>query len=51
VAVRNYREVEVVCSTHAAGGLTLHDFVLAAKVDALPVTYSPKWARENGLAP
>jgi 4a-hydroxytetrahydrobiopterin dehydratase len=27
--------------------LSMHDFVLAAKLDALDVTYSPKWLREN----
>jgi hypothetical protein len=25
----------------------MFDFVLAAKLDALDVTYSPKWLREN----
>lgn len=30
-------------STHAAGGLTLFDFVMAAKVDQIDVDYSPKW--------
>ena len=43
----NWRDVEVVASTHAIGGLSLHDFVLAAKLDTIDVTYSPKWLREN----
>ncbi|KAG1661785.1 hypothetical protein FOA52_003706 [Chlamydomonas sp. UWO 241] len=43
----NYRDVEVVVTTHAAGGLTHFDFVLAAKLDKVPVEYSPKWLREN----
>eukprot|EP00955_Chlamydomonas_euryale_P074732 362113-Chlamydomonas_euryale.AAC.2 len=43
----NYRNVEMVVSTHAAGGLTHFDFVLAAKLDQVPVEYSPKWLREN----
>lgn len=43
----NYRDVEVVVSTHAAGGLTQFDFVLAAKLDTIPVDYSPKWLKEN----
>jgi 4a-hydroxytetrahydrobiopterin dehydratase len=47
VAIKNYREVEVVASTHAIGGLSLHDFVLAAKLDAVDVVYSPKWLREQ----
>jgi 4a-hydroxytetrahydrobiopterin dehydratase len=46
----NYREVRVVLSTHAVGGLTLPDLVLAAKLDALPVEYSPKWLREREAA-
>lgn len=48
------RDVEVVISTHAAGGLTQFDFVLAAKLDTVPIDYSPKWLRENpepGAAP
>mmetsp|Transcript_11836 Transcript_11836/g.25402 ORF Transcript_11836/g.25402 Transcript_11836/m.25402 type:complete len:183 (-) Transcript_11836:678-1226(-) len=43
----NYREVEVKISTHAAGGLTLFDFVLAAKLDAVEVEYSPKWLQQQ----
>jgi hypothetical protein len=35
--------VEVNIQTHAAGGLTTNDFVLAAKLDQLDVEYSPKW--------
>jgi len=31
-----YRHVKVVLTTHAIGGLSLNDFVLAAKIDALP---------------
>ena len=45
----NYREVEVVIFTHKVGGLTLNDFVLARKLNAAPIEYSPKWAREHGL--
>lgn len=43
----NYRDVEVVLSTHAIGALSMHDFVLAAKLDQLPVDYSPKWLRQQ----
>ena len=32
-----HREIEVKVSTHAAGGLTQFDFVLAAKLDDIPV--------------
>jgi 4a-hydroxytetrahydrobiopterin dehydratase len=31
----NYRDVTVELSTHAAGGLTENDFIMAAKIDAL----------------
>ena len=31
-----YRDVTVELSTHAAGGLTENDFILAAKIDTLP---------------
>mmetsp|Transcript_4506 Transcript_4506/g.12300 ORF Transcript_4506/g.12300 Transcript_4506/m.12300 type:complete len:174 (+) Transcript_4506:8-529(+) len=41
--ITNYREVEVRVSTHAVGGLTNFDFILAAKLDEVPVDYSPKW--------
>ena len=33
----NYRDVTIELWTHAAGGLTENDFVLAAKLDQLPV--------------
>ena len=32
-----YRDVTVELWTHAAGGLTENDFILAAKIDALPL--------------
>ena len=44
----NWREVRLVLSTHAVGGLTKPDFILAAKLDELPVTYSPAWLCERG---
>mmetsp|Transcript_20781 Transcript_20781/g.32552 ORF Transcript_20781/g.32552 Transcript_20781/m.32552 type:complete len:117 (-) Transcript_20781:169-519(-) len=43
----SYREVTVVCATHSIGGLHLNDFILAAKIDGVPVEYSPKWAKEH----
>jgi 4a-hydroxytetrahydrobiopterin dehydratase len=30
-----YRHVQVVLTTHAIGGLSINDFILAAKIDAL----------------
>jgi 4a-hydroxytetrahydrobiopterin dehydratase len=32
-----YRNVAVELSTHAIGGLSENDFILAAKIDAIPV--------------
>lgn len=44
--LHNYRDVEITVSTHAAGALTFPDFVLASKLDALDVDYSPKWLQQ-----
>lgn len=33
----DYRSVAIELSTHAVGGLTENDFILAAKIDQLPV--------------
>lgn len=54
--ITSYRTVTVELTTHARGGITINDFIVAAKLDAIPVTYSPKWLRENpdttaGVAP
>ena len=46
----NWRDVRVDLSTHAIGGLSLPDLVLAAKIDAIPTEYSPKWLREQEAA-
>ncbi len=35
--VTGYRNVAIELSTHAVGGLTENDFILAAKIDQLPV--------------
>lgn len=35
----------MVLSTHAIGALSMHDVVLAAKIDDLDITYSPKWLK------
>ena len=45
-----WRNVRVDLSTHAIGGLSLPDLVLAAKIDAIPTEYSPKWLREQEAA-
>lgn len=49
VHLTNWRNVRVDLTTHAIGGLSMPDLVLAAKLDELPVTYSPKWLKESGV--
>ena len=36
--LEGYRNVWIELSTHAIGGLSENDFILAAKIDRLPVT-------------
>ena len=36
VHLTGYRNLEIVLSTHAIGGLSENDFILAAKISALP---------------
>ena len=43
----DYRLVRVDISTHAVGGITIFDLILASKLDEVEVTYSPKWLRER----
>jgi len=45
-----WNRVRVDATTHAVGGITLADVALAAKLDEVPVTYSPKWLREQAAA-
>ncbi|CAM9369897.1 unnamed protein product [Ectocarpus sp. 6 AP-2014] len=42
-----YRNVEIRLQTHSMGGVTQNDIAEARLFDQLPVTYSPKWQREN----
>lgn len=37
VHLRGYRNVTIDIWTHAIGGLSLNDFILAAKIDRLPI--------------
>ena len=34
-------------TTHSIGGLHRNDFIVAAKIDAVTVEYSPKFKREH----
>lgn len=43
----DYRKVTVTMTSHSAGGLTLSDFIMAAKFDRITVDYSPKFVKEN----
>ncbi len=36
IHLTQYRRIEIVLSTHAIGGLSLNDFILASKIDELP---------------
>ena len=47
----SFRNVRVTVSTHAVGEVTRPDIILAAKIDAVPVEYSPKWLREHAPEP
>ena len=37
LSLEGYREVEIAIWTHAVGGLTENDFILAAKINDLPI--------------
>ena len=37
MCLEGYRNVRITLSTHAVGGLSQNDFILAAKIDQLPV--------------
>lgn len=45
--ITSYRNVTVELYTHSLNGLSENDFILAEMLDAIPVTYSPKWLREH----
>ena len=45
LALSNFRDVTVSLTTHAAGGITLADVGLAARIDTVPVDCSPKWLK------
>ena len=47
---RLYTAIQVVVTTHAIGGLSMFDAILAAKIDVLSVDYSPKWLRQQSHA-
>lgn len=43
----SYKNVVVRIYTHSAGGLTKHDFKLAAALDTIEVNYSPAWLKSR----
>lgn len=46
IHLTNYRNIEIVLSTHAVNGLTAYDFKLARGLDEIIIDYSPKWLKE-----
>jgi 4a-hydroxytetrahydrobiopterin dehydratase len=42
-----YRNVCIEIFTHSLSGLTENDFLLAKEIDAVKISYSPKWLKEN----
>jgi 4a-hydroxytetrahydrobiopterin dehydratase len=45
--ITSYRTVEIVIYTHSLDTLAVNDFILASKCDRIPITYSPKFLKEN----
>jgi 4a-hydroxytetrahydrobiopterin dehydratase len=43
--VREYRNVTVELWTHSAGGLTMNDFIMAAKIDRMPIELKAEKAK------
>mmetsp|Transcript_372 Transcript_372/g.1240 ORF Transcript_372/g.1240 Transcript_372/m.1240 type:complete len:207 (+) Transcript_372:110-730(+) len=50
IHLTNYRNVKVVVSTHAIGGIADVDFTLCAKLDTIEIEYSPKWLKQQAAA-
>lgn len=48
-----WRNVRIELTTHAVGGITLPDLILAAKIDEILVECSPKWLAtlKDGVRP
>ncbi len=40
----------MVLFTHAVGGVTENDLIMAGLIDQIPAAYSPKWLREHPAA-
>ena len=36
IFIHNYKKVDITLSTHAIGGLSINDFILAAKINQIP---------------
>jgi 4a-hydroxytetrahydrobiopterin dehydratase len=46
--LEGYRNVTVELWTHAIGGLSLNDFILAARIDALPIELKRSFTKPKG---
>eukprot|EP00931_Biecheleriopsis_adriatica_P123105 TRINITY_DN98169_c0_g1_i1.p1 TRINITY_DN98169_c0_g1~~TRINITY_DN98169_c0_g1_i1.p1 ORF type:complete len:423 (+),score=71.61 TRINITY_DN98169_c0_g1_i1:39-1271(+) len=47
MSISGYRNVTIDVYTHSVSGITDLDFELAAKLDAVPVAYSPKFLKDH----
>ena len=47
IRIFGYRNVEIKISTFSLKTLSKNDFILAAKLDHLPIEYSPKFLKEH----
>ena len=45
--ITDYRKVCVEIRTHSCNQITLNDFIVAARLDRIPIMYSPKFKREH----
>ena len=50
IHLTHYRQVEVVCWTHATNGLTVADFILARALEEIEIDYSPSWLKKTAQA-
>ena len=48
IHLTHYRQIEVVCWTHATNGLTVADFILARALEDIEIDYSPSWLKKMG---
>lgn len=47
LSITGYRTVTIRLFTHALGGVSINDLIVAAHSDQVPIKYSPKWLLEH----